>query len=112
MADFSPLNSDAAISRFQAAGEDRALSAVKADMRRGGHSDSKLKNACDQFESLLLDFMIREMRATVPDSQIFPQSMAEKIFTGMLDEQYAGEMAKNGGLGISRMIFDQLKGGK
>jgi peptidoglycan hydrolase FlgJ len=112
MADFSPLSSDAAISRFQAAGEDRTLSAAKADLRRSGHSDTQLKNACDQFESLLLDFMIREMRATVPDSQLFPQSMAEKIFTGMLDQQYAGEMAEHGGLGISRMIFDQIKGGK
>jgi peptidoglycan hydrolase FlgJ len=109
MADFSPLNSDAAISRFQAAGENRALSAAKADMRRGGHSDAHLKKTCEQFESLLLDFMIREMRATVPESQLFPQSMADKIYTGMLDQRYAGEMAKNGGLGISRMIFDQLK---
>jgi peptidoglycan hydrolase FlgJ len=109
MADFSPLDSDAAIARFQSAGEKRALSAAKTDMQSGGHSDTKLKNACEQFESLLLNFMIQEMRATVPDSKLFPQSMADKIYTGMLDQQYAGEMAKNGGLGISRMIFDQLK---
>jgi Rod binding domain-containing protein len=38
--------------------------------------------------------------------------MADEIFTGMLDEQIAGEMAQNGGIGISRMIFNQLKGEK
>jgi flagellar protein FlgJ len=56
--------------------------------------------------------MIREMRATVPESTLFPPSMAQEIYTGMMDEQIAGEMAQNGGIGISRMIFNQLKGQK
>jgi Rod binding domain-containing protein len=38
--------------------------------------------------------------------------MAEEIFTGMVDEQIAVEMAGNGGIGISRMIFNQLRGEK
>jgi peptidoglycan hydrolase FlgJ len=112
MADVNPLNGDAMVTRFQAAADDRSLSAARSDMRRDGHSDAELKKACEQFESLLLNFMIREMRASVPESGLFPKSMADEIYTGMLDEKYADEMARNGGIGLSRMIFDQLKGGK
>ena len=53
--------------------------------------------------------MIKEMRATVPESELFPRSMADEIFTGMLDEQYADTMARSGGIGLSEMVVDQLK---
>jgi flagellar protein FlgJ len=72
-------------------------------------SEADLKSASEQFEALLLNFMIREMRATVPESGLFNRCMAEEMFTGMLDEQVAGKMAASGGIGLSRLIFDQLK---
>ncbi len=75
----------------------------------GEKSEPELAAACQQFESLLLNFMLREMRATVPESPLFPKSMAQDIFTEMLDERLAGEMADNGGIGLARMIFNQLK---
>ena len=110
MSDFKPLDTDAAIFKLQASGADRTLSAAQSDLRRDSHSDADLEKASEQFETMLLNFMIREMRATVPESTLFPPSMAEEIFTGMLDEQVAVEMAQNGGIGISRMIFNHLKG--
>ena len=72
-------------------------------------SDAELKSASEQFEALLLNLMIKEMRATVPESVLFNNSMAEEMFTGMLDEQMAVKMAASGGIGLSRLIFDQLK---
>lgn len=112
MSEFNPLAPDASIFQLRASSADQTLSAAKSRLRSDSGSDADLENASQQFESLLLNFMIREMRATVPESTLFPQSMAEEIFTGMLDEQIAGEMAQNGGIGISRMIFNQLKGDK
>jgi len=112
MADLNPMDMDSTIFQLRTASADKTRSAVESGLRRNGHSDTDLENASKQFESLLLNFMIREMRATVPESTLFPPSMAEEIFTGMMDEQIAGEMAQNGGIGISRMIFNQLKGQK
>ena len=112
MSDFNPLIPDASILQLRASSAEQTLSAAKSGLRRDSHSDADLENASEQFESLLLNFMIREMRATVPESTLFPQSMSEEIFTDMLDEQIAGEMSRSGGIGISRMIFNQLKGGK
>lgn len=110
MSDMSPLNTDAAFFQLRASTAEQASSTLKSGVGRTAGSDADLGKASEQFEALLLNFMIREMRATVPESALFPPSMAEEIFTGMLDEQIAGEMAQHGGIGISRMIFNQLKG--
>jgi flagellar protein FlgJ len=111
MVEIKSLDTDSAIFRLRTAEADRTL-ANQARLQRDGYSDADLQRVSEQFESLLLNFMLREMRATVPESALFPQSMTEEIFSGMLDEQIAGEMAKNGGIGISRMLFNQLKGEK
>jgi len=112
MTDFNPMDTNSTIFQLHSSSVDKTLSAAESGVRRDGHSDAEIEKASEQFESLLLNFMIREMRATVPESTLFPPSMAEEIFTGMMDEQIAGEMAQNGGIGISRMIFNQLKGTK
>lgn len=109
MSGFAPIDKDSTVFQLQAASAERSLSAAGSGLRPDRHSDADLEDACKQFESLLLNFMIREMRATVPESTLFPPSMTEAIFTGMLDEKIAGEMSQNGGIGISRMIFNQLK---
>jgi len=108
--EFGKLNTDAALFQQRLSNADRTLSAARSGARQNRESDADLARASEQFESLLLNFMIREMRATVPESTLLPPSMAEEIFRGMLDERIAGEMAQNGGIGISRLIFDQLKG--
>jgi len=112
MTALNPMGADSTIFQLRASSADQTLSTARSGLQRNNDSDDPLENASKQFESLLLNFMIREMRATVPESTLFPPSMAEDIFKGMLDEQIAGEMAQNGGIGISRMIFNQLKGEK
>lgn len=109
MSDDTLLNLDISLFQMRQSGMNRSLSDATSRTMRNGNSDEELKNATDQFESLLLNMMIREMRATVPESTFFPDSMAKKIYTGMLDEKTAENMTKSGGIGISRMLFDQLK---
>ncbi|BBO88275.1 rod-binding protein [Desulfosarcina ovata] len=94
--------------QLQAASTDRNISEASSRALGQDQTETELENASQQFESLLLNMMIREMRATVPDSGLFQESMAEEIFTSMLDEQYADVMAQQGGIGLSRMIVDQL----
>jgi flagellar protein FlgJ len=109
MADLNNIDPGASLLRAQASSTDRTVAALTSREGKKTCTDADLKDASEQFESLLLNFMIREMRATVPESELLPRSMAEDIFTGMLDEKIAGEMAKSGGIGLSRLIFDQLK---
>lgn len=113
MSDFDLPNTDATLFQMRATSAERTLANAKSNTQgEDGCSDVDLEKASKQFESLLLNFMIREMRATVPESGLFPQSMAEDIYTSMLDEQMADVMAERGGIGISRMLIDQLNEGK
>jgi len=112
MADFNPLDANGAFIEANAQRVKRNLANVHKPQAGINQFETDLKDASEQFEALLLNFMIREMRATVPESTLFERSMAEEIFTGMLDERTAGMMAKHGDVGLSRLIFDQLKGSR
>ena len=109
MSDLSGIDPGASIAQAKASSVNRTVAALSSQARKETCTDADLQEASEQFESLLLNFMIREMRATVPESALLPRSMAEEIFTDMLDEKIAGEMAKSGEIGLSRLIFDQLK---
>ena len=112
MSDLNTLDVNNAVLQANSQRVERNMIDTKNGLKIGEQSDEELKNASEQFEALLLNFMIKEMRSTVPESGLFERSMAEEIFTGMLDEQMAGKMAKNGDVGLSRLIFDQLKGNR
>jgi len=49
------------------------------------------------------------MRKTSFESDLLPKSEGEKVFQSLLDEQYALLSAKSGSLGLSEMIYQQLK---
>ena len=52
--------------------------------------------------------MYRQMRQTVPENSLFGESQGEKIFRDMLDTQLADNMADAGGLGLAKVIYQQL----
>lgn len=77
--------------------------------RAGGDGDKNaLVAAAKQFESLLLHEMIKAMRKTVPEGGLTERSFGRKIFTEMQDEKLARAMANVGGIGLHRILVDQL----
>lgn len=111
MSDSKPMGIDSALFRLQTSGIHRSRSGAQESKGHDRQNKAELEKASRQFESLLLNFMIREMRATVPESGLFPPSMAQDIFTSMLDEQYADAMAESGGIGLHKLLIDQLDDG-
>lgn len=75
-----------------------------------GEKDTHLKNACAEFESLFIFHLLKEMRATVPKSGFIGGGRAEEIYTSMLDSQLAKEVSSKGGIGLSSVLLDQLRG--
>jgi Rod binding domain-containing protein len=74
--------------------------------------EAQLKAVSQEFESIFLYFLLSAMRRSTltPEEGLFgPKSTAEEIFTEMLDEQYAKEIAQAGGIGIGEMLFKQLR---
>lgn len=71
--------------------------------------EKQLKEVCSQFESIFINQMLSEMRESINQSELLPKSQGEKLFQGMLDEEYAKEMAVKGDLGLGNQIFLQMK---
>ena len=72
------------------------------------HQSSTLKEACQDFESIFLYFLLKQMRSTVPKTGFISGGKAEEVFQQMLDEELAKEMAKAGGIGLGKMLEEQF----
>lgn len=74
----------------------------------------KLYEQCQEFESLFVQMMLKEMRATVNKSGLIDGGYAEEIFDDMLYEERAKSMTRNAGFGLADQIYLELvrNGGK
>lgn len=68
----------------------------------------ELKEVCQEFESIMLNMMFKEMRATVMKSDLIPEDAGTEIFQSMLDEQYVEKASESGGIGLGDMLYKQL----
>ncbi len=71
-------------------------------------TEEKLREVSDLYENHFIREMMKQMRSTVQESGFIKQNNAEKIFRGQLDDQYADQWGKAGGIGLSNLIHDQL----
>ncbi len=96
----------------------QALSSPQMESRAGtgvGSPDTeqkrlKMKKACAEFESLFLYYMLKEMRATVPKSGLISGGKSEEMYTSMMDQHLAQEIARERSLGISALFENKLSG--
>lgn len=68
----------------------------------------KLKEACRDLEAVFVGMVFEGMRSTVLREGLIPESYGEKIFQSMLDQELAKKASSGEGLGISRMLYQQL----
>lgn len=68
--------------------------------------DLALKKAAQQFEVVFLNMMLKSMREATPQDGMF-DSEQTKMFTGMLDQQLAQDMATRG-VGLADIMVKQL----
>ena len=77
--------------------------------RRGkaGAEKDQLMKVSREFESLFLNLMLKEMRATVPKFDPL-HSYAEETYQEMLDQELTKSMAQQKGVGLADMMYRQL----
>jgi flagellar protein FlgJ len=93
----------------------RARTAAPAALKTRPQETSeaeRLKQACESFEALFTQQMLKQMRATVPQDGMFGGGSAERIYTDMLDAELSKEMAAERGLGIARLLFEHMMAAK
>ncbi|MBN1306373.1 MAG: transglycosylase SLT domain-containing protein [Chitinispirillaceae bacterium] len=69
----------------------------------------RIAKVAKEFEALFTSMMVKAMRSTVGEDSLIPRSMGEKIYTGMLDDEYAKLMGSGGALGLAGMIEQELR---
>ncbi len=67
----------------------------------------QLKEVCEQFESIMMSMMYKQMKSTVPESSFIERSQGMDIFEDMLDDELMNR-ASTRGLGLADLMYRQL----
>jgi soluble lytic murein transglycosylase-like protein len=90
-------------------GQDALRKASAADTPEAAEQRAALEQAATQFEAVFLNTLMKAMRQTVPQNDLFNGGGATKFYRQMHDAEMAKSLAtSNGGLGIADMIVRQL----
>jgi len=71
-------------------------------------NDKDLEVACRDFESLFVNYLMQKMRDTIPDNSLFGGGQAEKIYSGMLDNEVAKSVSQQRGIGLAALMYAQM----
>jgi len=82
---------------------------VVPNINLSGSEDARKKVAGEEMERLFLYELLKEMRKTIVASKLFPQNSTKEIYYDMLNDAFAGEMAKSGQLGIAKQIIQNTE---
>ena len=82
--------------------------AQRLEQAKKSQDSKQLMEACQQFEAYFLHQMIKGMRATVPKSDLFEKSFGREVYEDMLDEKYSQEMSRAGGIGLAKLLYEDL----
>ena len=69
---------------------------------------TKLRGQAQELEGVFLNTLVKEMFASIGKQKGFNGGFAEETWRGMQAEQYAGELAQNGGIGLADALVSDL----
>lgn len=79
------------------------------NLREQGESAEAIVGVAKQFEALFIQQMMKGARKSIPsEDRLIDGGMGEKIFTEMLDAEYAQKASNVGGIGLASMIARDL----
>ncbi len=85
-----------------------AAADVSARTKERAAKEEKLKKACADFESIFIYNMLQKMRGTVPKSGLLQEMQGKNTYNAMVDQKVAEDLAENGGVGLQKMLYDQI----
>ena len=79
----------------------------------GERSGCRLRQACRDFESVFIAYLLKSMRQTVPKVSITKQSRLDNdIYMSMMDAELAQAVARRSGIGLAEILYNQLSRSK
>lgn len=97
-----------AINQLSLVNDSQAAKRVSPDEIR--QKEGQLKKACQDFESIFVNYMMKQMRQTVTKSSVMGTSQAEKLYTSMLDNEIAKNVSQARGIGLASILYEQMSG--
>ena len=82
------------------------LSSLRAEAASA--PNKAIENVASQFEALFIQQMMKSMRDAVPKSELM-QSDHLETYQSMADRQMAVSLSQQGGIGIARMLVEQMQ---
>jgi Rod binding domain-containing protein len=85
------------------------LSATASCTAAGRHDPPRVRDAACQFESLLIGQLMKSARDSSTGWLSDGEDQAGATATDMAEEQFAQALARQGGLGLARMVVSGLQ---
>lgn len=84
-----------------------SIDAMRKRVSGGTSEETKLREACEGFESVFLQKMWEQMRKNVK-KEGYLHSKDEESYQSMFDTELSKKMASAGGIGLADMMYEQL----
>ena len=106
----SLLNSGASVADAQAIAAMTDADSFESKLRSAmnGQNEAELKNACMQFEELMLGILYKSMKATVQRADLVPADPGRDIYEQWQDDELMKKVAARGTFGLADMMYNQL----
>jgi Rod binding domain-containing protein len=68
----------------------------------------KLKKACEDFETIMTTYLLKSMHETVQRAETEEFGSGRDLYEGMMDEAVASQLSHTQGLGLAKLLYNQL----
>lgn len=108
--DISGINSKMVNNTIENAKTSAADGDFEARLKKAYDEQDKqaLKKVCQDFESIMLNMMYKQMKASIPKSGLLNEDSGKEIFDSMLDDKLMENASKSGTVGLADMMYKQL----
>ena len=94
---------------LHAAGQGRTLPAVETGRSaQEGSRQASARRSAEEFEAVFLQTMMQEMMSGLGDEGPFGGGEAGGAWRSLLVQEYAGTMARSGGIGIADSLYPEI----
>jgi len=102
---FLPMNSGAGI---PSAPKDVCLN--PDGTMRNAHGQDSLATACQDFEAVLVNYLLKTMRESVPKSGFLEEGNDVEFYRGLMDWEIAAKASRQDQFGLWKTLYRQLAG--
>lgn len=74
-----------------------------------GRDEATLRKASQEFEAILLNYMLKTAGQTMTESKAFPKTAGHDLYRQLFTEEVSRSVARSRGTGIGDLIYKELK---